>query len=70
MDTIIVKPKSTSEYMEVIRFLKNMKVTTEVYKERSSTQILKSIEKGAKEASSYLKGKTKLQDAKILLSEL
>lgn len=70
MDTIIVKPRSSNEYKEVITLLRKLKVKTEIYKERSKTQILKSIEKGTKEASLYLQGKIKLQDAKNLLSEL
>ncbi len=70
MDTIIVKPRSSNEYKEVITLLRKMKIKTEIYKERSSEEILKSIENGAKEAALYLKGKAKLQDAKSLLSEL
>ncbi|MEO6455020.1 MAG: hypothetical protein ABIN97_13140 [Ginsengibacter sp.] len=70
MDTIIVKPKSANEYKEVITLLRKLKIKTEVYKERSRNEILKSIEKGAKEAALYLQGKVKLQDAKNLLSEL
>ena len=70
MDTIIVKPRSSDEYKEVITLLRKLKVKTEIYKERSKHKILKSIEKGAKEASLFLKGKIQLQDAKSLLSEL
>lgn len=70
MDTIIVKPSSRNEYKEVITLLRKMKIKTEIYKERSTEQILKSIENGAKEAALFLKGKSKLQDAKSFLSEL
>ncbi|MDQ6756353.1 MAG: hypothetical protein M3004_05410 [Bacteroidota bacterium] len=70
METIIVKPKNSNEYNEVLTLLRKMKVKTEIYKERSKTEILTSIEKGAKEAKLYLQGKIKLQDAQNLLSEL
>lgn len=70
MDTIIVKPRSSDEYKEVIILLRKLKVKTEIYKEHSKDKILKSIEKGAKEASLFLKGKIQLQEAKSLLSEL
>lgn len=70
MDTIIVKPRSNNEYREVMLLLKKLKVKTEIYKERTKGEILKSIETGAKEAALFLKGKIKLQDAKTLLSEL
>ena len=70
MDTIIVKPRTTDEYKEVISVLRKLKVKTEIYQERTKEQIFKSIENGAKEAALFLKGKAKLQDAKALLSEL
>lgn len=70
MDTIIIKPRSSNEYKEVITILKKLNVKTEIYKERSKEHILKSIERGAREADNYLKGKAQLQDAKSLLSEL
>lgn len=70
MDTIIVKPRSSDEYKEIITLLRKLKVKTEIYKSRSKSEILKSIEKGAKETSLFLKGKVQLQDAKSLLSEL
>jgi hypothetical protein len=70
MDTIIVKPKSDYEYKEVVTLLRKLKIKTEIYKEHSKSEILKSIEKGAKEASLYLQGKIKLQDSKDLLNEL
>ncbi len=70
MDTIIVKPKSTNEYKEVLSMLRKLKVKTEIYKASSKDEILKNIEKGAKSTAAFLKGKTRLQDAKDLLSEL
>ncbi|MBA3673478.1 MAG: hypothetical protein H0W75_00725 [Chitinophagaceae bacterium] len=70
MDTIIVKPRSNNEYKEVVTFLRKMKIKTEIYKERSKREILKSIENGAKEAALFVKGKIQLQNAKSLLSEL
>lgn len=70
METIIVQPKSASEYKAVLDVLKKMKVRTKIYKEPSKDEVLKSIEKGAKYVSSYSKGKTKLRDAKELLNEL
>lgn len=70
MDTIIIKPKNTVEYKEVLGMLRKLKVRTEIYKSPSKIQVLKSIENGAKSAASFLKGKTDLQDAKSLLSEL
>ena len=70
MDTIIVKPKSSNEYKEVIMLLRKLKVKTEIYKERPKNKILKSIERGANEASLFLKREIQLQDAKSLLSEL
>ena len=70
MDTIIVKPRDSNEFKEVITLLRKLKVKTEVCKERSKNEILKSIEKGIKEAAFYLQGKIKLQDSKGLLNEL
>ena len=70
MDTIIVKPRSSNEYKEVITLLRKMRIKTEIYKDPSEEEILKSIEKGAKRAALFLKGKAKLQDAKALLDEL
>lgn len=70
MDTIIVNPRNIDEYKEVITFLRKIKVKTEIYKARSKNEILKSIERGAKETALFLKGKIQLQDAKSLLSEL
>ena len=54
MDTIIVKPRSNNEYREVMLLLKKLKVKTEIYKERTKGEILKSIETGAKEAALFL----------------
>lgn len=70
MDTIIVKPKNTVEYKEILEILRKLKVKTEVYKTPSKSQVLNTIEAGAKSAASYLNGKTSLQEAKSLLSEL
>jgi len=70
METIIVKPNNSRQYREVVDFLKKMKVKTEIYKEPSKKEILKSIENGAKDVALYLKGKKRLKEAKDLLSEL
>lgn len=70
METIVIHPKSTSEYKAVLDVLKKMKVKAKVYKEPTKEDVLKSVEKGAKEVASYLKGKTKLREAKELLNEL
>jgi len=70
METIIVKPGNSRQYKEVVDFLRKMKVKTEIYKEPSKQQVLKSIERGAKEAAAFIKGKKKLKEAKELFSEL
>lgn len=70
METIIIKPDNSRQYKEVVDFLKKMKVKAQIYKEPSKQQLLVSIEKGAKEASAFIKGKKKLKEAKNLLSEL
>jgi excinuclease UvrABC nuclease subunit len=70
METIIVQPKSSSEYKAVLDVFKKMKVKTKLYKEPAKAEILNLVEKDAKEAASYLKGKTKLKDAKKFLNEL
>jgi len=70
MDTIIIKPKNTAEYKEVLGFLRKLKIKTEIYKTPSKNDVLKDIENGARNATLYLNGKIKLQDAKSLLSEL
>lgn len=41
-----------------------------VYQEPSKREILDSIERGAKEAAAFLKGRKKLRNAKELLREL
>ncbi len=70
METIIVKPGNSRQYKEVVDFLRKMKVKTEIYKEPSKQQVLKSIERGAKEAAAFIKGRKKLKEAKELFSEL
>ena len=70
METIIVKPKDTEEAKEVLEFLKRRKIKKEIYRERTKEQILKGIEKGAKEVSEYLQGKHQLRSAKEFLNEL
>lgn len=70
METIIVKPKDDSQKKEVLDFLKKIKAKAEIYREPSKSEILDSIEKGAKEASEFLKGKRKLRDIQDLLNEL
>ena len=70
METIIVKPDNIRQYKEVVDFLRKMKVKTEIYKEPSKQQVLKSIEQGAKEAAAFIKDRKKLKEAKELLSEL
>ncbi|MES1218777.1 MAG: hypothetical protein ABUT20_24950 [Bacteroidota bacterium] len=70
MQTIIVKSVSKTQHKEIIDFLKKMKVKTETYKEPSKQQVLKGIEKGAKEVAAFLKGRKELKEAKDLLREL
>ena len=70
METIIVKPKTIRESKAVLDFLRKTKIKAEVYKESSKKEILDSIERGAKEASEFLKGKRKLRDIQDLLDEL
>ena len=70
METIIVKPKTIRESKAVLDFLRKTKIKAEVYKESSKKEILDSIERGAKEASEFLKGKRKLRDIQDLLNEL
>ena len=70
METIIVKPGNSKQYREIVDFLKKMKVKTEIYKEPSKEQVLKSIEKGAKDTAAFIQGKKKLKEAKELLREL
>ncbi len=70
METIIVKPKTIRESKAVLDFLRKTKIKAEVYKESSKKEILDSIERGAKEASEFLKGKRKLRDIQDLLDEI
>jgi len=70
MDTIIIKPKDTVEFKEILGLLRKLKIKTEVYKAPTKNDVLKEIENGARSVASYLNGKTSLQDAKSLLSEL
>lgn len=70
METIIIRSNNTAKSKIVLDFLKKEKIKAEVYKEPTKEQILKGIERGAKEVSLYLKGKIQLKDAKQLLSEL
>ncbi len=70
METIIVKPKNAEEAKEVLSFLKQKKIKKEIYKERTKEEILGSIERGAKQAADFLKGKIKLRDAQQVLDEL
>jgi cell division protein FtsX len=70
METIIVKPKNADQAKEVLNVLKKMKVKAEVYQDRTKEEILDSIERGAKEAAEYLKGKRKLRNIQDLLNEL
>ena len=70
METIIVKPKDAQEAKEVLDFLKKKKIRKEIFKERTKTEILDSIERGAKQAADFIKGKIQLKDAQQLLDEL
>ena len=70
MQTIIIKPRRQSETKVVLDFLKKSKIKATLYKEPSKRDILKNIEKGAKEVQLHLKGKLKLKEAKQLLNEL
>ncbi len=70
METIIIKPRSVAKSKMVLDFLKKEKISVEIYKEPTKSEILKSIEKGAAETAQYIKGKLKLKDAKDLLREL
>lgn len=55
---------------KVKEFLDKLKITTEVYEDRSKEEILDGIGQGAKEAAEYLQGKRKLRSAKEFLNEL
>jgi hypothetical protein len=70
METIIIKPRSVAKSKVVLDFLKKEKIPVEIYKEPTKSEILKSIEKGAKETSQYIEGKLKLKGVKELLREL
>lgn len=70
METIIIRPDNSTKSKIVLDFLKKEKIKAEVYKEPAKEQILKSVERGAKEAALYLKGKIQLKNAKSHLSEL
>jgi hypothetical protein len=70
METIIVKPRNEDETKVILGLLKKMKIRAQVFKERSKVAVLNDIEKGAKSASGFIKGRNKLQNAKDLLNEL
>ena len=70
METIIATPKNKAEAKAIIEFLKKMKVKADIYNEPTKTQVLKSIEQGAKEAKLYAEGKLKLKKVSALLDEL
>ncbi|MEP6584982.1 MAG: hypothetical protein ABJA90_11985 [Ginsengibacter sp.] len=70
METIIAEPNRKSESKAILDFLKKINVKANVYKEPSKKDILKSIERGAKETSLYLQEKVHLKEAKKLLNEL
>lgn len=70
METIIVKPKNAEEAKEVLDFLTERKIETEVYNDRTKAEILDGIEQGAKEAAEFLQGKRKLRNVKDFLNEL
>ncbi len=70
METIVIKSKDTRKTKALLDFLKKNRMSADVFPERDKEEILKSIEKGAKEAAAFIKGKKKLRDAKDLLSEL
>ncbi len=70
METIVAEPRSKSESKVILDFLKKINVKANVYKDPSKKQILKNIEKGAKETRLYIDGKISLKEAKDLLNEL
>ncbi len=70
METIIVKSKDHKKTKAVLDFLKKNRMKAEVYPEPTKEEILDSIERGAREAAAFLKGKKKLREAKDLLNEL
>ena len=70
METIIVKSKDSKKTKALLDFLKKNRLKAEVYPEPTKSEILDSIEAGAKEVAAFLKGKKKLKEAKTLLREL
>lgn len=66
METIIIKPKNGEEFKEVLSVLKSMNVRTEVFKDRTKSEILNSIEKGAKEVAESLRNNKKMKNAKTI----
>jgi hypothetical protein len=70
METIVIKSKDSRKTRELLDFLKKKRMVAKVYPEPTKEQILKSIERGAKEVKKHLEGKVKLKDARSLLNEL
>jgi hypothetical protein len=70
METIIIKSKDSRKTKAVLDFLKKNRMKADIYYEPSKEEILDNIEKGAKEAAAFLKGRKKLKNAKDLLREL
>lgn len=70
METIIIRPENTAKSKMILDFLKKERIKSEVIKEPSKSQVLKGIEKGAKETAQFIQGKIQLRSAKHLLSEL
>ncbi len=70
METIIVKSKDSKKTKALLDFLKKNRIKAEVYPEPTKEEILKGIERGAKDAAAFIKGKKKLKDVKELLREL
>lgn len=70
METIVIKSRDSKKTKALLDYLKKNRMKAEVYPDPDKEQILKNIEKGAKEAADHIKGKIKLRDVKELLSEL
>jgi hypothetical protein len=70
METIVIKSKDARKTKALLDFLKKNRMKVEVYPEPAKEDILDSIERGAKEAAAFIKGKKKLREAKELLNEL
>lgn len=70
METIIIKSKHARKTKALLDFLKKNKMSADVIQEQDKDDILNSIERGAKEAAAFIKGKKKLRNAKDLLREL